>query len=835
MSHPNIVAVHGCATKYDHFVLVMEMLSQSLEDLLCKIKDQREMQAKLDAGTITADSILKRTRSVLNIEAIPIWHILRDIASALLYLHKQKLMHRDIKPSNILLTRDYRAKLCDFGLVREVDNEGNMTNAGSSAYKAPEVIYGSGVYNTSVDIFSLGRVIEKDILPVMWSQPLRDMADWILQPIPGSECAYGDAKTRPTASAVLKKIDSMIKKYEPWWHPKLEVKQPISKDASGALLIATPRPEPPYGNLDAEGKPRPRLSIVLNADAVAEHAAPNSPNPLNPRSQSAPVLSPSKINPPSSTIVPKVPFRVIIPKNIGVPPESAAASENVANANVPTNTPVNEVSTSSNQVHHAAATQVTVSIENTAPKVRTRTKKADAKPTARSRSGSTTVADSARSSILSSDDNNHQHAAPAELDPATGYPVPVFVDKSDKVAYISPGGRGTYYHGEPHRNADRPYSLIKAMRLGLKPCSCASVLAPLPKIAAVSTANPRLLRTKTILLDMGKIPTRSSSSTSSDPLKAQSRSRQRSQSVPPSKVDVHAESNSNQDSGDSKTSKTRSAPKPRPHMKPRVRTRSMLINNPRSPAPTIVKVSHGATGPEKTSSAMDIDEENKEKKVEEVLPAEKAEVSKVDEQAEKEEVDVEESEESESGEESLLESEESESESEEEEENEEESEEGHESEADDDQHSHTWSDFNEEEAELEENGEGEEDESLVEDETGEDEEDEEDVGEYYTEEGYPAAELSPNDEEENEEEEEEEEESDLEDGDGQSESEEYDHDDSDYEVKNGESRARKSTPRASSDEQSTLEIDEMPAGPRVKRLLRSTQSAPLPSKRPRRR
>lgn len=467
--------VHGCATKYDHFVMVMEMLNQSLEDLLCKVKEQQEMQVKLDTGALSEDTILKRTRSVLNIEAIPIWHILRDMTLALQYLHKQKLMHRDIKPSNILLTRDYKAKLCDFGLVREVDPSGNMTNAGSSAYKAPEVIYGSGAYTTAVDIFSLGRVIEKDILPVMWSQPLRDLADWILMPIPGAECAYGDAKNRPNAAAVLRRIDSMIKKYEAWWHPKLEIKRALVRDPSGALLIATPRAEPPYGNVDASGKPRPRLSIVLNAEAVAEHASV-----VPPRAQSAPVLSPTKIAASTGTGAATARPIVMVGQN-KVTSIQAAITKDIENE--PNSKVSVEVTTAVVEEEHFTSV-----VTQSPPKRRAR--RVNQKPTARSRSGSTTVGESLPSSHHSAQTNSDLE------NNSTAFPSPVFLDADDLTVYISPGGQGSFYHSHAHRSATRPYSFIKAVRLGFRPCSCAVSLQAPSSISSLCASRFRRPRTR---------------------------------------------------------------------------------------------------------------------------------------------------------------------------------------------------------------------------------------------------------------------------------------------------------------------------------------------------
>lgn len=50
-------------------------------------------------------------------------YIVYQVAKALYYLHSAELVHRDIKPSNILVNENCLAKVCDFGLVRSVDDE----------------------------------------------------------------------------------------------------------------------------------------------------------------------------------------------------------------------------------------------------------------------------------------------------------------------------------------------------------------------------------------------------------------------------------------------------------------------------------------------------------------------------------------------------------------------------------------------------------------------------------------------------------------------------------------------------------------------------------------
>jgi len=87
--------------------------------------------------------------------------IMRQIFSAVAYLHSKKICHRDLKPENFLLKfpdDDSSIKLIDFGLSRKLkDNELMSDPNGTPFYIAPEIL--EGEYTEAVDNWSLGVIL----------------------------------------------------------------------------------------------------------------------------------------------------------------------------------------------------------------------------------------------------------------------------------------------------------------------------------------------------------------------------------------------------------------------------------------------------------------------------------------------------------------------------------------------------------------------------------------------------------------------------------------------------------------------------------------------------
>ena len=80
---------------------------------------------------------------------------------ALAYCHALGVCHRDIKPQNLLLDPEaHIVKLCDFGSAKVlVRGESNVAYICSRYYRAPELIFCSTDYTTTIDTWSLGCVM----------------------------------------------------------------------------------------------------------------------------------------------------------------------------------------------------------------------------------------------------------------------------------------------------------------------------------------------------------------------------------------------------------------------------------------------------------------------------------------------------------------------------------------------------------------------------------------------------------------------------------------------------------------------------------------------------
>lgn len=83
-----------------------------------------------------------------------------DVTSGLLALLNAGIVYRDIKSANILITDDFRAKICDFNLSSIVDDKESYRSVGTLDYIAPECCYrNSEVSLPKADVYSFGILL----------------------------------------------------------------------------------------------------------------------------------------------------------------------------------------------------------------------------------------------------------------------------------------------------------------------------------------------------------------------------------------------------------------------------------------------------------------------------------------------------------------------------------------------------------------------------------------------------------------------------------------------------------------------------------------------------
>ena len=108
----------------------------------------------------TLKKLMKQERRLKEKRAL---EIVREVARALDAIHSVGMIHRDIKPDNILLTSAGEVKVADFGLTREVDDDAEMTQAGSAVgtphYMPPEQVRGENDLDIRSDLYALGATL----------------------------------------------------------------------------------------------------------------------------------------------------------------------------------------------------------------------------------------------------------------------------------------------------------------------------------------------------------------------------------------------------------------------------------------------------------------------------------------------------------------------------------------------------------------------------------------------------------------------------------------------------------------------------------------------------
>jgi serine/threonine protein kinase len=137
LSHPNIITIYDFGDAGGYYHLLMEYV------------DGVNLRQAMGAGRFTPEQALA---------------IVPPVCEALQYAHEHGIVHRDIKPENLLLNKEGRVKIADFGvakMLRSDEPESVLRNtqpAGTPQYMAPEQRTHRNA-DPRADIYSLGAVL----------------------------------------------------------------------------------------------------------------------------------------------------------------------------------------------------------------------------------------------------------------------------------------------------------------------------------------------------------------------------------------------------------------------------------------------------------------------------------------------------------------------------------------------------------------------------------------------------------------------------------------------------------------------------------------------------
>jgi len=239
--------------------------------------------------------------------------VLRDAALAVHHAHEHGVLHRDLKPQNILIDRDGKPHITDFGLARSLQagSAARLTAPnialGTPVYMSPEQAQGKRSVDRRGDVYSLGVMLYEILAgkpPFQGDNPLEVMTKKVTGEVPRPSSVRRLA-VRPGLDRTIEAICLKALSREP------EGRYPTARDFAEDLTRWLEGQK-----VQAVPAGRKRLLVGLAAGAgllvlgalvwIALRPRPPEPAPVPP----APVPAPSAPAPPTPPAPPRVPVRV---------------------------------------------------------------------------------------------------------------------------------------------------------------------------------------------------------------------------------------------------------------------------------------------------------------------------------------------------------------------------------------------------------------------------------------------------------------------------------------------------------------------------------------------
>lgn len=271
ISHPAIVTIFDVGLEAEAPFLVMEYLpGETLADRLDR------MRMPLAQGVQCA----------------------RDLAGALGFAHRERIVHRDVKPANVLHAGDTRWKLADFGIARLPDSDLTQVGIfmGTPGYAPPEAIR-EGRYTPQADVFAWGAVFYELLCGrVPYEGPdVQTTNGYVLKQEPPSPRVHDPSVPEPLAEVALRAMahdtrrryatgaEAEASLAEAWERSLAQGLVPMSAFASTAG--PSPRALPPEPSPVRVAVPAGPVAGAKSGPLPASTARPDEPTVVDPEMQ----------------------------------------------------------------------------------------------------------------------------------------------------------------------------------------------------------------------------------------------------------------------------------------------------------------------------------------------------------------------------------------------------------------------------------------------------------------------------------------------------------------------------------------------------------------------
>lgn len=243
--HDNILQVYYAAQEEELYYFAMEYVDgPDLGQVMKQYADKKELMPHAD-----------------------VLEIGRAVADALDYAHKQGIIHRDVKPSNVMVAKNGRIALADFGLALDAQQGSFGGTFGTPHYIAPEQARNSATAVPQSDLYALGVILYEmltGVVPFDDPSPTSLAVQHLTQPPPPPRQLNPNLNTT-TEKMLLKALN----------------KQPADRYQTGAALMEALAAALSAPETAGDVVTLPPLPGVVLPSASAPPPAAASPPPLS--------------------------------------------------------------------------------------------------------------------------------------------------------------------------------------------------------------------------------------------------------------------------------------------------------------------------------------------------------------------------------------------------------------------------------------------------------------------------------------------------------------------------------------------------------------------------